>query len=76
MKSVKRTLGRVVVPIFIAHGGRDLLALPKSAAFLHDHVGTVAKTGTMYPHSAHGLLLDAEREDVFADIRRFFAAFA
>ena len=68
---VKKRLADVKVPVFIGQGELDGTALPHSAQHLFDHVGSELKEMKLYPGSSHALLLDRDREQVYADIRAF-----
>jgi carboxylesterase len=71
LKMVKKQLPWVQAPLFIAQGGQDRTVQPRSAAYISDHAGSKEKEIAYYPGSSHALLLDNERERVYADIHRF-----
>ncbi|WNR44840.1 alpha/beta hydrolase [Paenibacillus roseipurpureus] len=71
MKQVKKALNRVEAPIWIGQGNKDGVVHPSSAAFLQDKVKSRVSELQFYKESTHGLLLDQERERIYADISAF-----
>ncbi|MGG1554915.1 alpha/beta hydrolase [Paenibacillus ferrarius] len=71
MRHVKGLLSRIEAPIWIGQGLRDGVVHPDSASFLQEKVRSEWKELHMYHQSSHGLLLDQERERVYADIAAF-----
>lgn len=70
---VKKKLNRVRVPLFIGQGQQDRTSLPHSAPFIYKKVASEVKELKVYPNSAHGILLESDREQVYEDIGRFIA---
>ncbi|BFT68833.1 alpha/beta hydrolase [Paenibacillus sp. P36] len=71
LKHVKGLLPQVKAPIWIGQGGRDGVVHQGSAAFLYERTRSESKELRYYAKSSHGLLLDQERELVYADIAAF-----
>ncbi|MDR6555013.1 carboxylesterase [Paenibacillus qinlingensis] len=71
VKEVKRVLPRVNAPIWIGQGNKDGVVHPSSAAFIQNTVGSQMSELHIYKESSHGLLLDQEREQIYADISAF-----
>ncbi|MEW9702274.1 alpha/beta hydrolase [Paenibacillus sp. SI8] len=71
LKQVKSLLPQVEAPIWIGQGTRDAVVRQESAAFLHQQTRSEVKEIHYYPQSSHGLLLDHEREQIYADISLF-----
>lgn len=70
---VRKKLDQVDAPLFIAQGERDRTSLPRSAPFIFNKVSSQQKEMKVYPNSAHGILLDSERDQVYEDIGSFLA---
>lgn len=71
LRRVKGLLGQVSAPLFIAQGGRDATVHRRSADYLYRSVTSPAKEIKYYPDGSHSLLLDEERDRVYADIYDF-----
>jgi carboxylesterase len=71
LKQVKSLLPQVEVPIWIGQGSKDGVVHQESAAFLHKRISSQVKELRYYPESSHGMLLDQERELIYADITAF-----
>lgn len=71
LKHVKSLLPQVEAPIWIGQGGKDGVVHQESAAFLYERIRSKSKELRYYAKSSHGLLLDQERELVYADIAAF-----
>ncbi len=71
LRQVKAALPHMSAPVFVAQGMRDGTVRPESAYFIHDRVLSKYKQLQFYPKSSHALLLDHEREQVYADIYGF-----
>ncbi|MDD9270899.1 alpha/beta hydrolase [Paenibacillus sp. GCM10023248] len=71
LRHVKKLLPRVAVPVWIGQGNRDGVVHRDSAAYLYERIRSTVKELRYYPKSSHGLLLDQEREHVYADISAF-----
>ncbi|WP_313992578.1 alpha/beta fold hydrolase [uncultured Selenomonas sp.] len=72
---LRREIGRVTVPILIAHGARDHTADPRSADYLYEHVGSTQREKYILPDAGHLLPLEAGiRELVFARTAAFLLA--
>ncbi|WP_246362844.1 alpha/beta hydrolase [Paenibacillus alba] len=71
LKQVKKVLPQVNAPVWIGQGSKDGVVRHESAAFLYERIRSEVKELRYYPESSHGLLLDQERERVYADIAAF-----
>ncbi|NOU63561.1 alpha/beta fold hydrolase [Paenibacillus sp. LMG 31461] len=71
VKEVKKLLPRVDAPIWIGQGNKDGIVHPSSAVYLRNSVGSQVTKLHFYKESSHGLLLDQEREQIYADISAF-----
>jgi carboxylesterase len=71
LKQVKSLLPLVEAPIWIGQGAKDTVVRLESAAFLHQQIRSEVKEIHFYPQSSHGMLLDHEREQIYADISLF-----
>jgi carboxylesterase len=63
---VNRTLPQIRQPILIFQGRRDNKLVPQAAELLYDQVGSRDKTLVWLENSGHNLLVDGERESVWA----------
>jgi carboxylesterase len=66
LKQVRRNLPRIHQPILIIQGRRDGRLAPEAAQIVHDEVNSADKTIVWLENSGHNLLIDGEREAVFA----------
>ncbi|MCZ8522208.1 MULTISPECIES: alpha/beta hydrolase [Paenibacillus] len=71
LKHVKSSLNEVKAPLFIGQGGKDKLVVPHSADYIYRHVSSAFRQISYYPLTSHAILLDEDRERVYADIHRF-----
>lgn len=71
---VRRELPGIRVPAMIAHSTGDSTIAPESAAFLCQRLGSGAKEMLTLHNSGHNLLVDTEREAIFARTYGFVAA--
>ncbi|WP_189015441.1 alpha/beta hydrolase [Paenibacillus marchantiophytorum] len=71
VKQVRKLLPQVEAPVWIGQGSKDAVVREESAAFVYERVRSKVKELNYYPESSHGLLLDQERERVYADIAEF-----
>jgi carboxylesterase len=71
ISKVKKRLAAIETPILIAQGKKDRVVQAKSAAYIHQQIGSPNKRLSYYAHSSHGMLLDRERKDIYADIHAF-----
>lgn len=65
-RAVRRQLGRVTAPILLMQGRRDASVRPDSPQVILAKVGSTDKEMVWLENSGHVLLVDAEREHVFA----------
>ncbi|NEW09518.1 alpha/beta fold hydrolase [Paenibacillus sp. SYP-B3998] len=71
VKQVKKLLPQVQAPTWIGQGTKDAIVLKESAAYLHRQIRSEVKEIHYYPESSHGMLLDQERDRIYADISAF-----
>lgn len=71
LKQVRTLLPQVEAPVWIGQGSKDGIVHQGSAAFLYERIRSKVKELRYYPKSSHGLLLDQERERIYADIIAF-----
>jgi carboxylesterase len=65
-REVLRALPRIRQPALIFQGRRDAALDPRAAQILYDGLAATDKTLVWLEHSGHNLLVDGERESVFA----------
>ena len=63
---VRRALPQIHQPILIIQGRRDAHLHPQAAEELYDAVASADRTVVWLEHSGHNLLIDGERESVWA----------
>ncbi|OCT16081.1 carboxylesterase [Paenibacillus pectinilyticus] len=71
LKQVRGLLPQVQAPIWIGQGKKDGVVHPRSADFIQERTCSQVKQLHYYEESSHGMLLDKERERVYADISGF-----
>ena len=73
---VERELPRMRVPLLVIHTPRDRVVLPESARIVYERAGTppAEKALRAFERSGHEMLLDQQREEVFAAIMEFIEA--
>lgn len=71
LNQVKQSLPEVKTPIFITQGSKDTVVQPRSADYIYSRTSSSLKQIQHYPNSAHSILLDGERDQVFSDIHQF-----
>ncbi|WP_166240892.1 alpha/beta hydrolase [Paenibacillus turpanensis] len=74
VRLVKDSLGAVHAPIFVGQGVRDGAVKPLSAEFIYRGVSSAHRKLKYYAQSSHGILLDKDRDEVYADILGFVQA--
>jgi carboxylesterase len=72
-KIVKRELPRLRVPLLVLYTPRDRVVQPEGAAIVYANAGTPAaeKAIRAFDRSGHEMLMDRQREEVFAAIMVF-----
>jgi carboxylesterase len=75
---VERELPRMRVPLLVLYTPRDRVVLPESARIVYERAGTppAEKAIRAFERSGHEMLLDQQREEVFAAIMAFVEAHA
>jgi carboxylesterase len=72
-KVVERELPSLRTPLLVLYTPRDRVVLPESASIVYANAGTPAaeKAIRTFDRSGHEMLMDRQREDVFAAIMAF-----
>lgn len=65
---VKSCLGKIVTPIYIAHGSADKVVPVAASQLLYNHVGSTDKTLHVYDDLYHEILNETNREEVKANM--------
>lgn len=65
IEMVKEELARIHAPILIVHGTEDHTAKKESADYIYEHIASTVKS-IAYVSSGHLVMLDREKEKVFA----------
>lgn len=73
MRVTRRVLPRVETPALIMHGLQDRVVHPRSARYIYNHIGSEEKELVWWRNSGHGVVFDAEREEVWQRIWEFVA---
>lgn len=73
---VERELPRLRVPLLVLYTPRDRVVLPESGRIAYERAGTPdeEKAILAFERSGHEMLMDCQREEVFAAIMAFIAA--
>jgi carboxylesterase len=71
MRVTRKVLPTVKTPALIMQGVRDDVVDPRSAQYLFDHIGSRDKDLVFWHNSAHGVVFDAEREEVWRRVHKF-----
>jgi carboxylesterase len=71
MRVTRKVIPQVSTPTLIMHGMRDHVIHPKSAYYLFRQIGASAKELVWWGNSGHGVVFDAEREDVWRRVYEF-----
>lgn len=74
IRRVRRELPRVTTPILVMQGGRDQVVPLDSAQEIFDRVASADKELIWFERSGHGIVEDAEREEVWRQVYEFIAA--
>ena len=74
MSAVRNELSLVHLPVLIMQGRCDRTIAADSAQTLFDGLGTKDKEIVWWPHSAHSMIVDGEREAVWARSYAFIVA--
>lgn len=75
-KLVERELPRLRVPLLVLYTPRDRVVMPEGARVAYERAGTPAteKTILAFERSGHEMLMDCQRDEVFAAIMAFITA--
>ena len=71
MRVTRKILPDVTTPTLIMHGMQDSVINPKSALYLHKHLGSEQKELVWWHNSGHGVPFDSEREMVWDRVLEF-----
>ncbi len=71
MRTTRKVLPSVRTPALIMHGVRDGVIHPRSATYLHKHIGSEQKDLEWWHNSGHGVPFDTEREQVWQRVWNF-----
>jgi carboxylesterase len=71
IRDVRGQLSRITVPTLICQGGEDETVYPEDAYIIQAGIRSSDKELQWYPESSHIIVLDHEREKMFADIDAF-----
>jgi carboxylesterase len=74
MRVTRKVVPAVKTPSLIMHGVQDDVVHPRSAHYLFDHIGSDAKDLVFWHNSGHGVVFDAEREEVWRRVSEFAAS--
>jgi len=72
MLDVKKFLSKISTPLLIMHAENDHTAQPESANFIFESVSSKIVRKKFFAHGGHLLPLTDIREEVFAEILKFF----
>jgi carboxylesterase len=71
LRSVRKTLSQVNLPLLLMQGVHDRTIPTESAQYFFDHVGSVDKEILWFPNSGHAITVDSEREVVWEKAYEF-----
>lgn len=71
LRSVRKTLSQVKVPLLLMQGVHDRTIPEDSAQYFFDHVGSGDKEIVWFPNSGHAITVDSEREVVWQKAYEF-----
>jgi carboxylesterase len=71
IRNSRRVLPKVTTPALVMHGLHDRVIHPRSALYIYKHIGSEEKELVWWRNSGHGLVFDAEREDVWERVREY-----
>lgn len=74
LRQCKLSLARVKTPVLILQSTAERTIEPRSAQYIYDHLRNAEKRLVWFHNSGHILTLDAERDEVFEQVERFFSA--
>lgn len=66
---LRKSFGRITIPVFILHGTADKATKPSGSKFFHANAGSRDKTLKLYDGHFHDLLNDLGKQGVLTDIR-------
>jgi carboxylesterase len=68
---VRRELGRIRIPILVAHGAHDITADPADSKEIFDSVGSEQREIHLYPRSGHVVPVDYDGPELARDAAHF-----
>ncbi len=71
MRITRKLLPSVRIPALIMQGLRDGVVHPRSALYIYKHIGSPQKELEWWHNSGHGVVFDAEREQVWRRVWKF-----
>ncbi len=71
MRVTRKILPGIDTPALIMHGVQDGVVDPRSARYIFKHIGSVRKELLFWQNSGHGVVFDAEREEVWRTVWTF-----
>lgn len=71
---VRRELGQIHIPVLIMQGALDHHISQDSAQILYDDLGSTDKEVILWPNSGHNIVVDSEREEIWARAYDFINA--
>jgi carboxylesterase len=71
MRVTRKVLPTVHTPALIMQGMHDGVVHPRSARYIHKHIGSDQKELVYWHNSGHGVVFDSEREAVWQKIWHF-----
>src|SRR5262245_28877095 len=71
---LKKSFGRITLPLLILHGTADKVTKPSGSKEFHERAGSNDKTLKLYEGHFHDLLADVGKEQVMADIQAWIDA--
>lgn len=71
---VRENLGRIAVPVLLIYGAKDGTIPLGNAEYIYGHLGSEDKRLLWFENSGHGLVVDSEKEEVWAQSYEFIRA--
>lgn len=71
INEVRGRLNEVIIPTLVIQGGKDETIYPTDANIILERLGSEDKRLIWYPNASHIIVLDHDREQMFAEILEF-----
>lgn len=68
---VRKSLGRINVPVLLIYGARDRTIPLGNAGYIYERLGSEDKRLLWFENSGHGLVVDSEKQAVWAQVYEF-----